>query len=148
LTSSQGFKILHASHDLYPDRNVLYNPFMVHVFAQSARHALRGIVFVWKRERNFKILSAMAVLLITASIVLRFSFAELMAVLFTCAAVLVAELINTIVEEILDVIEPHYSVHVGRLKDVTAGVVLLLSVFAATIGVLTVVHHYAPFLQE
>jgi len=39
-------------------------------------------------------------------------------------------------------VEPHYSVHVGRLKDVTAGVVLLLSLFALVIGALTVIHHY------
>ncbi len=121
---------------------------MVLLFAKSATNALRGISFVWRRERNFKILSTASVLLIAAAVILRFSFAELMAVLFACAAVLVAALLNTIVEEILDVIEPHYSVHVGRLKDVTAGVVLLLSLFAAAIGIFTIVHHFVPSLQE
>ncbi len=120
---------------------------MVKLFAKSAANAWRGIAFVWRRERNFRIQSSLAILLLIFAVTFRFSFVELIAVIFTCAAVLTAELLNTIVEEILDVIEPHYSVHVGRLKDVTAGVVLLLSLLALIIGALTIAHHFLSVLH-
>jgi len=115
---------------------------MVRVFAKSAANAYRGIVFVWQRERNFRIEIACGLLVIFASILFGFTYMEVVSILVSVAVVLGAELFNTVVEELLDVVEPHYSVHVGRLKDITAGVVLLLSLFAIFIGVLTVIHHY------
>ena len=112
------------------------------MFQQSATNALRGIRFVWQRERNFRIECLIGLLTTLASIALRFTILEVMLILVAISVVLGAELFNTVIEEILDVVEPHYSVHVGRLKDVTAGIVLLLSVFAVFIGVLTVAHHF------
>ena len=120
---------------------------MVKQFAKSAANAWRGIAFVWRGERNFRIQGTITVVLIITAIVLRFSIGELIAILTMCAAVLAAEMVNTIVEEMLDVIEPHYSTHVGKLKDVTAGVVFLLSAFAAVIGILTFLHHFLPSMQ-
>ncbi len=112
-------------------------------FQKSAANALRGILFVWQRERNFRIECLVGLLVILATIALGFTYMEVVLILVAISVVLGAELFNTVIEEILDVVEPHYSVHVGRLKDVTAGVVLLLSLFAVVIGVITVVHHYS-----
>lgn len=112
-------------------------------FRKSAADALRGIRFVWQRERNFRIECLIGVFTLLGVIALGFTYLEVVLVLVAISVVLGAELFNTVIEEMLDVVEPHYSVHVGRLKDVTAGVVLLLSLFAVAIGVLTVVHHYS-----
>lgn len=114
---------------------------MVRDFIRSAAHAVRGIEYVWQRERNFKIQTVIAALIIPVCFLLGFSIAEWIYVVIAIAAVLTGEMLNTIVEEILDVVEPHYSVHVGRLKDVTAGVVLSLSLFAITMGILAAAHH-------
>lgn len=119
---------------------------MVQEFAKSAAHALRGLQFVWSRERNFRIECLMAVGILAVAVLSGFSYAEVMALVVASAVVLVSELLNTIVEELLDVVEPHFTVHVGRLKDVTAGTVLLLSLFAVIIGSLTVIHHFWPEL--
>ncbi|MFH1444067.1 MAG: diacylglycerol kinase [Candidatus Peregrinibacteria bacterium] len=115
---------------------------MVRIFAKSAANALRGIAFVWQRERNFRIEAGIGALAVLLVILLGFTYTEVISILVAVSVVLGAELFNSIIEEILDVVEPHYSVHVGRLKDVTAGVVLLLSLFAIVIGILTVIHHY------
>ncbi|MDD5040989.1 MAG: diacylglycerol kinase family protein [Candidatus Peribacteraceae bacterium] len=120
---------------------------MVHVFAKSAANALRGISFVWQRERNFRILFLVGILVIASVIALGFTYMEVVSILVSVSVVLGAELFNTVVEELLDVVEPHYSVHVGRIKDVTAGVVLLLSLFAGLIGIATVIHHYTFVLR-
>ncbi|ALM09447.1 MAG TPA: hypothetical protein DEB30_05730 [Candidatus Peribacter riflensis] len=119
---------------------------MVQQFAKSAANAFRGITFVWQRERNFRIESMIGILVMLAAVALGFTYMEVVLVLVTVSVVLGAELFNSVIEEILDVVEPHYSVHVGRLKDVTAGVVLLLSLFAGVIGVLTIIHHYTYVL--
>ncbi|MDD4286912.1 MAG: diacylglycerol kinase [Candidatus Peribacteraceae bacterium] len=115
---------------------------MVRVFAKSAANALRGVVFVWQRQRNFRIEIVIGTLVMILAILLGFTYMEVVSILVSVSVVLGAELFNSIIEELLDTVEPHYSVHVGRLKDVTAGVVLLLSLFAIVIGILTVIHHY------
>jgi len=120
---------------------------MVRVFAKSAANALRGVVFVWQRQRNFRIEVVIGTLVMILAILLGFTYMEVVSILVSVSVVLGAELFNSIIEELLDTVEPHYSVHVGRLKDVTAGVVLLLSLFAIVIGILTVIHHYTFVLQ-
>lgn len=119
---------------------------MVRVFARSAANAYRGIIFVWQRQRNFRIEVIIGTLVMIAVILLGFTYMEIVSILVSVSVVLGAELFNSIIEELLDTVEPHYSVHVGRLKDVTAGVVLLLSLFAVVIGVLTIIHHYTYVL--
>ncbi|MDD4761987.1 MAG: diacylglycerol kinase [Candidatus Pacebacteria bacterium] len=119
---------------------------MVRLFKKSAANAVRGIRFVWQRQRNFRIEIIIGILVILATIVLDFTYMEVVSVLVSVSVVLGAELFNSVIEEILDTVEPHYSVHVGRLKDITAGIVLLLSLFAVVIGILTVVHHYTYVL--
>lgn len=120
---------------------------MVRVFAKSAANALRGIVFVWQRQRNFRIEVIIGILVMILTILLQFTYMEVVSILVAVSVVVGAELFNSVVEELLDTVEPHYSVHVGRLKDVTAGTVLLLSLFAVVIGVLTVIHHYTFVLH-
>lgn len=112
-------------------------------FRDSLSFALRGIRFTWMSGRNFRIQGVIALVVIIAAIHYRFTFEELLAIVTAIALVLTAEMINTIMEEVLDVIAPQYSEHVGRVKDVAAGVVLLLSFFSVVIGGLTVYHHFA-----
>ncbi len=50
-------------------------------------------------------------------------------------------------EALLDVLQPAYSEHVKSLKDLTAGAVLVLSLFAAVIGILTIIHHFTSALR-
>lgn len=114
---------------------------MVHKFRQSVGHAWRGILLVWKGERNFRIEVTCGALILIAAIILGFTYAENVVLILAIAAVLTGEIVNTIIEELLDVIAPEYSEHVRHLKDVTAGAVLLLSLFAAIAGILTVIHH-------
>ena len=115
---------------------------MVRQFAASARNAFHGIAFVWRQERNFRIQGVITLLLLLFMVHFRFTFTEFVVILFACATVMAAEMLNTIVEEILDVVAPQYSEHVGHLKDVTAGVVLLFSSFSSIVGILTVAHHF------
>jgi diacylglycerol kinase len=48
--------------------------------------------------------------------------------------VLTAELFNTAVESLVDIISPHYSKKAGFIKDVAAGAVLIAAVVSVIIG--------------
>jgi len=108
----------------------------------SFHWAIRGIWTVWKSELSFKIQTIVGLLVLCAMIFFGFTYEEFCFVLLAMVLVLGAEMLNTIVEDVLDIIEPRVKVEVGRVKDIAAGVVLLLSCFAVAIGILTLLHHF------
>ena len=103
---------------------------------------MRGIRIVWSGERNFRAQAIIGFLTIVGAYVLDFSYEEVAVMLLCVGMVLSGEMLNTVLEEVLDVIAPHYSEHVGRVKDIAAGVVLLFSSFAFLIGLVTILHHF------
>jgi diacylglycerol kinase len=111
-------------------------------FLSSLSHAFRGIRLVWKEEQNFRIQSAVALLVTVALLAFGFSYSESAIIIFAMMLVLGGEMFNTLVENLLDVIEPRHHASVGKMKDMMAGVVLLLSVGAAVVGALVFLHHF------
>jgi diacylglycerol kinase len=66
---------------------------------------------------------------------LQVSDAELAAVFFAVIIVFLAEIFNTAIERILDLIDPNENEQVKLIKDMSAGAVFLAAVAAVMIGV-------------
>ena len=107
-----------------------------HSLLVSFNYAIEGLIHVLRRERNMRVHFALA----TAVLILAFAYdvtkVELMALLIAISFVLVAEMVNTAVEEMIDVATNAYDPRAKVAKDVAAGAVLVASVVAATIGYL------------
>ena len=108
------------------------------------RHALRGIHFTWKEEVNFRLQSVAAALVIACLFVFEFSYSESAIILFSIMLVLGAEMFNTLVEDLLNIIEPNHHTSVGKMKDMMAGIVLLMATGALIVGALVFLHHFVP----
>ncbi len=52
------------------------------------------------------------------------------------AAVLSAEIFNTAIEKMCDIIQPDFDERIGFIKDIAAGAVVLIAIASAVIGVL------------
>lgn len=52
--------------------------------------------------------------------------------------VLMAELGNTAIECLVDLVSPEYNIKAGRIKDIMAGLVLITALTALIIGVLII----------
>jgi diacylglycerol kinase len=101
---------------------------------RSFRHAFRGLGLVLACERNARIHLAAAVAALAAALWLGLDHAELALVIVTIALVLAAELVNTIVERLMDLVHPDYSESVRAIKDVSAGVVLITALGALAVA--------------
>ena len=110
--------------------------------AKSVPHALRGMKIVWREEHNFRFQTAIACIVFALALLLGFTPLETFAIVIAIILVLAAEMLNTIVEDLLDKIEPNHHPLVGKIKDMMAGYVLLHSAGAVAIGVLTFLHHF------
>lgn len=97
----------------------------------SFRYAFAGIRYVLG-EPNFRVqLSIFAIALILAAVV-RVHPGEWLAIVLVGLAVLLMEMLNTVIEALVDLAAPEYHPLAKTAKDVAAGAVLL-SAFASVI---------------
>jgi len=103
-------------------------------FIEGFNAAVEGFVYVLKTERNMRIHFLAAVFFIILGISLNFSATELMALCVTIALVLMAEMFNTAVELIVDLIKSEMHPVARIIKDVGAGAVLISAINAVIVG--------------
>ncbi len=105
-------------------------------FLRSFRYAFRGLRTAFVGERNARINMVAAVAALVAAVWLGLDRVEIALVIGMIALVLVAELINTVVERLLDLVHPDYSERVGAIKDMSAAAVLVTALGALGIACL------------
>lgn len=102
----------------------------------SFRSALSGLILAAITELNMKIIIICTVLVVTAGILLHISYYEWLMVILVMALVFVAEMINTSIEAVTDLITSQWHEDAKVAKDVAGGMVLLASFFAFVIGLI------------
>ncbi|KKU31775.1 MAG: Diacylglycerol kinase [Candidatus Uhrbacteria bacterium GW2011_GWE2_46_68] len=109
---------------------------MIHVrqFKKSFFHALRGIWIVLGTEQSFRLQVSVAIVVVVFAWELHVSPWAWVVLLLLIAAVLTLELLNSVFERIVDTLRPRLHPAIKDMKDMMAGVVLLVSLFAAIIG--------------
>lgn len=97
-------------------------------------YAFEGIATAWRRQRNVRIHAVLAVLVVIAGIVLGLSPLSWAIVGLAIALVLVAELLNTALEALVDLVSPDEHPLAKHAKDVAAAAVLVASAGALAAG--------------
>jgi diacylglycerol kinase len=100
---------------------------------RSFTFAFKGLAHVLK-ERNFKIQLGVALVTIILGIVLQISYKEWLAIVICIGFVLVLEMINTAIEKIIDLLHPDWNETAGKIKDISAGAVLVAAITSAVVG--------------
>ena len=114
----------------------------------SITDAWRGMRYVFVHEQNFRIQSAIAVLVFTAGILLGLARWEMVVIALLIILVLVLELINSAVERFTDILKPRLSGHVEAVKDIMAAVVLMAAFGAFVIALYIFIPHLLDLLGE
>lgn len=102
----------------------------------SFKYAFSGIVQSFKTERNMKIHILIMTLVIIAGFVYKISTMEWIICIILFAIVISAELINTAIETVVDMITKEKREEARIAKDVAAGAVLVTAIAAGIVGVL------------
>ncbi|HBU27760.1 TPA: diacylglycerol kinase [Candidatus Uhrbacteria bacterium] len=105
-------------------------------FFSSISHALRGVYVVFRDERNFRIQTISAVLVLCAATLLQVRVWEYVLLLLLSSAVLILELFNSVIERMADGLKPRLQPIVRDIKDLMAGAVLLTAITAGIVGVI------------
>ncbi len=75
------------------------------------------------------------------------TLAEWAVLMLCCGAVLCAEMVNTAIERAVDLVSAEKSPLAGKAKDIAAGAVLVISLFAAAAGLIIYIPHVIALLN-
>jgi diacylglycerol kinase (ATP) len=103
-------------------------------WVDSANNAIEGILYAAKTQRHLRYHLYSAVTVLVLSYVLGVQRHDFLIIAVTVIIVLLAEMINTAVEFIVDMISPEYNEKARIAKDVSAGAVLVTAFGAVVIG--------------
>lgn len=113
-------------------------------FVGSLNCAIEGVLWAAKTQRHMLVhlLAAVAVLLL--ALTLRLTLIEFALLALAIILVLFAELVNTALEVVVDLVSPDFHPLAQRAKDVAAGAVLVASVGAVIMGYLALSRFFSP----
>lgn len=103
---------------------------------KSFFNAFRGIFLMMKFERNFQIEFLAFLINMFLIFYLKLSIVDTILILIVSFGVLIAEIFNTAVEKICDIIQPEFDKRIGFIKDISAGAVVLMAIVSVIAGVL------------
>src|SRR5437588_2848148 len=102
----------------------------------SFRYALDGILHGFRSQRHMRFHFCAAVLVLLAGVIYGLNATELLVLTFAISLVIIAELFNTAIEAVVDLVTTTYHPLAKYAKDVAAGAVLIAALNACVVGVL------------
>jgi diacylglycerol kinase len=102
----------------------------------SFRYAFNGLKILVKEEHNARIHLFIACFVLLAGFILKISIGEWFAVIFCIGWVFVTEFINTAIENTVDIISKEKNEKIKKIKDLSAGAVLVAATVSAVIGLI------------
>ncbi len=117
-------------------------------FLGSFKAAMAGLGIVWREERNFRVQCIVGLLVFVAMFVLPLHVSERIALLMCIAAVLVLEILNSIVERFVDMVKPRLHAYARVIKDLAAAAVLLVSFVSVIIACIIFIPYLNTFVVQ
>ena len=114
---------------------------------KSFGYAFAGISYSFKENQNIKIHIISGILVLFFGLILGLTKYEMFSVGLLIVLVISAEMINTSIEEVVDLLVNEHRLEAKIAKDVGAGMVLLVSIFAFIAGVFIFAPHIILLFQ-
>ena len=108
---------------------------------KSFTYAFRGLIKTFKEEQNLRIQSIAALLVVLSAWFFQVNRLEWCLLILVVGLVIFAEIINSAVERVTDVLKPRINNYVKEIKDIMAAAVMLASLIAVIVGVII----FAPY---
>jgi len=103
---------------------------------KSFGYAGRGIRVVFRSEPNMRIHIVVGLLVLICGFIFKISIIEWILCLLCFGLVLGTEMINTAIENVVDLVSPNHHILAGKAKDIAAGAVLICAIISVIIGLL------------
>ncbi len=105
-------------------------------FFSATKNALNGIIHAFKTEKNLRNDYIIGALVLFVSLFFDFTRTELVCLVLTIGFVIFAEMINSTVEYIVNLVKTEYDLNAKAAKDIAAGGVLIASLISVIVAYL------------
>lgn len=112
------------------------NNFSIKKRLQSFTFAFKGIFYAIKTQHNIWIHLTASVLVIVFGFYFKINVYEWLAVVLCIGFVISAEIFNSALEVLTDLVSPEQNKKAGLIKDLAAGAVLISAIASAVIGLI------------
>ena len=116
-------------------------------FFSSFKYATQGIFSSLKQERNMKIHFVIMHIVVLFGILCKISIVEWMICILCFSLVIGLEMVNTAIEETVDLITKEKKEEAKLAKDIAAGAVLIVAIASACIGLLIFIPKFVSYLS-
>jgi diacylglycerol kinase len=103
---------------------------------RSFGYAFKGVAYATTSQLNFRIHLVATAIALLLGWFLHISTGEWEWVMLCVTIVLVTEIFNTMIETLVDLVSPGYNEKAGRIKDLSAGAVVIAALFALITGII------------
>ncbi len=103
---------------------------------KSFSYALKGLKEFFKTQHNAWIEFFVALVVIMAGFYFDVTQSEWIFLIFAIAIVLTAEMLNTAIEYLTDLVSPNYNEKAGKVKDLASAAVLISAIAAGITGII------------
>jgi diacylglycerol kinase (ATP) len=106
---------------------------------RSFSYAMHGLFYLLKNEHNSRIQLGAAIISIGMAIILKLNIIEWSLLIIVIGIVFLAELFNSAVETLADIIDPEWNKMIMMAKDYSAAAVLISAIVALVVGCIIMV---------
>jgi diacylglycerol kinase (ATP) len=103
-------------------------------FLTGLGYAINGIQKAIVSECNLKVELFIAACVVLLGFILTLSLMEWVIIVCCIGSVITAELLNTAIEKMVDLVSPSFNPQAGLIKDIAAGAVLVCAVVSVIVG--------------
>jgi len=103
---------------------------------RSFGYAFKGIKAVFGNEANMNIHLIMSILVIFCGFIFKISITEWMLCIICFGLVISLEMLNSAIENLVNLVSPEQNKIAGKIKDISAGAVLIAAICAAIVGLI------------
>lgn len=114
-------------------------------FKDKFKNAFIGL-FIGLKDKAVRLQLLIMFLAFFLAFLFGFDLMQWVVVLFCCGLVVSFEFLNSILERMMDFIHPDYHDKVREIKDMSAGLVLLVCIFVLVIGIVLYGNEFLEFI--
>ena len=103
-------------------------------FIKSFGYAFKGLAYAFRTQTNFRFHCLAVLTVVPLGLYVGLSLTEWLWIGSAIALVMMAELINTAIEVLVDLVSPQQQARAGAIKDLSAAAVLIAAVLALVIA--------------
>lgn len=122
-------------------------PSFIRTRYNSFRFAFKGLNAVFRSEPNMHLHVLASVVVLVMAYRFEVTRVEWCLLLLCIGMVWVAEIFNTSIETLTDLVSPEHHILAGKTKDLAAGAVLMAAITAVAVGLFVFIPYWATYVN-